>query len=707
MKKILFSGLLLPVLASAQMNYTGGPNNLTAECKAVWASGDSALMGYNKGLYRTLDGGQNWEYLTNGIPYDCDPRVIEYADGKLYVASNNASRMYTSTDFGDSFIVEAGNLALLSPTAGTSGPGVSMIGGTLVAPSIYNSSTSAWDAAVSGSMTHDIEYLAEDTIWLCSGSVTSGTTQYSHDNGQTWTAVINEPNTDIGGGVIMNALAKAIAKVGSRIIVGTNLNGFPILYTDDYGTTWTAANATGYVTSQILVVNPNLILAVIGGGIYQSTDQGVNWTYLNPAHGELAVWKNNKLLSGNYEYDNLGAGNLLKIHSVPGTASNLVPYNGLLLSAVHGNIMSYDPALGVWEVFQDTAAIGDDLNASNLFIHNGNMYTLRNSGTSYTSAFSTDNGVTFNYFDVLSLVGQSNFSYIGNVSGKDFIGSFQNPNNQPRISYSTDGGATYTNASFSNNISSGLYGAGANYCENILDAGNNVLVADFNAGYAISTDGGLNWTFTGGAWDQSYMTVSGNTIYHYNTAILSGTKTLKMSADGGSSWQNVSLTGLPNSGGSNYNGYFGVWLLNGKVNTYNAHEAPRGIYELDETTNTWSLVANSECPFPNWDGVTELSYHGGNYYASWFLGGVYSSGAVSGVENYADAHVRVYPNPSNGMFTIEGVEGQNLVIYNLYGQIVYQGKSANNGTINLEELPGGIYLLQVGNLPGTIRLVKE
>ncbi|MCB9188816.1 MAG: T9SS type A sorting domain-containing protein [Flavobacteriales bacterium] len=705
MKKILLPALMLPMIAAAQMTYTGGPNNLTSECSAIWASGDSALMGYNDGLYRTLDGGQTWNNLTNGIPYNCDPRVIEYTDGKLFVATNNNSRMYTSTDFGNSFIAEGGNLALLSPTAGTSGPGIAMIGGTLVAPSIYNSSTSSWDAVVSGGLTHDIEYLAEDTIWVCSGSVSSGTTRYSHDNGQTWTDVVNEPNTDIGGGIMMNALAKSIAKVGGRIIVGTNLNGFPILYSDDYGTTWTAATASGYGCSQILVVNDNLILALFGGGIQQSTDQGETWTLVNAVSGPMAIWKGDKLLCGNYEFDNYGSGALLKVHGVPGTASNLVPHNGQLLSAVHGNIMAYNPTTAQWSVFQDTNSFGNPLGAKSLFIDNGTYYAV----TDNDVFASTDGGVTFQYYDLLSLVNQTKMTFLDELAGKKFLASVNSSASQkPRINYSTDGGVTYTNTTFSNNISYGLYGAGANFVENILDAGNNVLVADFNAGYAISSDGGLNWTFSGGTWDQSWMTVSGSTIYNQNTNVQNGTKTFKKSTDGGATWQNVSMTGLPNSGGANYNGFYGAALLNGKVCTYNVFHAPRGIYELNESAGTWSLVANTDCLFEDWDGVTELSYHVGSYYANWFLNGTYTSESIpgAGIDDFFEAIIKVYPNPSSGVFRIETEEPQMIRVYDLFGKMVYQNVEDENEVIDLSACPVGVYLLKVGNSSGMIKLIK-
>lgn len=709
MKKIILPFLLVSSLASAQMTFTGGPLNTSGDCQAVWASGDSALIGYDESLYRTIDGGNSWDLLNVGIPINCDPRVIEYADGKLFVATNNNSRMYTSTDFGDTFIAEGGNLALLSPRAGTSGPGISMIGGTLVSPSIYNSSTSAWDVAVSGSMTHDIEYLAQDTIWACSGNVSSGTTRYSHDNGLTWTDVVSEPNTDIGGGVISASPALSIGKVGSRILIGTVLNGFPILYSDDYGSTWNASNATGYYCYQILTVNDNLILARIGGGIFKSIDQGVNWTFINASHGELAIWKTDKLLSGNYEYDNYGEGALLKVHGSITSATSLIAKNGNLLSVAAGNIVQYDPGQNEWSVFQDTNDIGSALNAENLWVVGSEMYTAVNSfpnnGIPYLS---TDNGVTFSSFDLNGKVGQVNMGYIGDVNGTRFIGSYGTPTQQPRISYSTDGGSTYTNAVFSNSIAYGLGGSGANFVENIYEAGTNVLVADFNAGYALSTNGGLDWTFSGGPWDLSIMATTSNNIYKYIGDVLMGTKSLKLSADDGNSWQNVPLTGLPNSSSGSFNGYYGVWNLNGKICTYNAFEAPRGIYEFDEASSTWSMIGNTEFYYPDWDGVTDLSYHNNVYYANWYLNGVYksASGPLSVVEN-KKVEVRAYPNPTTGIFQIDS-EGKVFEVYNIYGQLIKQFDTSKSQFIDIQDQPSGVYFLKsIDANSGILKIIKR
>ena len=61
----------------------------------------------------------------------------------------------------------------------------------------------------------------------------------------------------------------------------------------------------------------------------------------------------------------------------------------------------------------------------------------------------------------------------------------------------------------------------------------------------------------------------------------------------------------------------------------------------------------------------------------------------------------VYPNPSNGWFTVEASENENISawsVYNLAGQKVAQGNAQSGGQsleINLN-LPSGLYALGTG-----------
>lgn len=90
-----------------------------------------------------------------------------------------------------------------------------------------------------------------------------------------------------------------------------------------------------------------------------------------------------------------------------------------------------------------------------------------------------------------------------------------------------------------------------------------------------------------------------------------------------------------------------------------------------------------------------------------------------GVDNVSSSTgtIKVYPNPSTGMFTIQSsvVGGQMAIeVYNLLGEVVYSQSDIHNAqfTINLSNQPNGIYLYRIisndnGNLLGEGKVVLQ
>jgi len=60
--------------------------------------------------------------------------------------------------------------------------------------------------------------------------------------------------------------------------------------------------------------------------------------------------------------------------------------------------------------------------------------------------------------------------------------------------------------------------------------------------------------------------------------------------------------------------------------------------------------------------------------------------------------MKVYPNPSNGIFNIEtGFDCSELIITDLNGKVVYSDENpATNFSIDLQKLPQGMYILRTG-----------
>lgn len=702
MRRIALSiGILLSLSTFAQMSYTGGPANTSGQCWSIWASGDSALMGYNEGLYRTLDGGTSWELLSNGIPVDVDPRTIEYSNNKLILGTNDGSRIYQSDDFGDSFTGGTGAITSIAiPTASTSGPNLQMIGGTLFEPFNFDFSTNDWTSTGGSGFTttHGISYLRGDTVWICRGSTTS----YSHDNGTTWTDVTLEPQTDVGGGVILSSKALDFERIGNRVFVYTNLTGFPVLYTDDNGGSWSASSLgstswSDYGT-KFIRVNDNHLLSVNLDGVWKSTDQGATWTLIQSIQKirTMSLFRGTHLLVGTdegvCEFDNYGDGSLVAKHGSPATASRLIlsPNNTILAGTASG-LNEYDPSTGSWTILQNSTSSGQSLDAQRIAEVGDTLFAFG------TNDFfkSGDDGATFNLGNK-ALFGNQTPTRIAELDGKKFAATYSAAFGAPKIFYSTNNGVSYTEATFSNAVSLGYGASGGNFVEAFYETPN-ALIADMNAGYALSTDGGLNWTFSGSVWDRSFIAVNGSEIYHFRaTELPIPERLIEVSTDGGATWNAVPQTGLPNSGGSNYKGWYGVWEVNGVISTYNSFEANRGIYQWNASLSSWDLLPNSAASLEDWDGMTHLQSLNGDIYANWAFNGTWKVGAsLSSAEAQQVAQIKVYPNPAKDRLHISSEQRvEQIRIFNLKGQLLMD-LPAPEQTIDIGKLAPGPYYMSL------------
>lgn len=62
------------------------------------------------------------------------------------------------------------------------------------------------------------------------------------------------------------------------------------------------------------------------------------------------------------------------------------------------------------------------------------------------------------------------------------------------------------------------------------------------------------------------------------------------------------------------------------------------------------------------------------------------------VENATDG-IKVYPNPVSDVITIEGVEVRDMVIYNIFGQLVEKLEATQN--VDVSTYPSGIYMMVI------------
>ncbi len=70
---------------------------------------------------------------------------------------------------------------------------------------------------------------------------------------------------------------------------------------------------------------------------------------------------------------------------------------------------------------------------------------------------------------------------------------------------------------------------------------------------------------------------------------------------------------------------------------------------------------------------------------------------VTSVNEIVD-EVNIYPNPTNGLFRVEGVQGAKVVVYNIVGEVVYNNSNASeNINIDLSSQKEGSYVVKITN----------
>lgn len=86
---------------------------------------------------------------------------------------------------------------------------------------------------------------------------------------------------------------------------------------------------------------------------------------------------------------------------------------------------------------------------------------------------------------------------------------------------------------------------------------------------------------------------------------------------------------------------------------------------------------------------------------------IISNSNQSGLNHLNQFSLRIYPNPSNGKFSIETAENMNMVkLYSLSGQLVLFKEVQNKNRLEMEALNNGLYLIEVSLENGTVQRMK-
>ena len=85
--------------------------------------------------------------------------------------------------------------------------------------------------------------------------------------------------------------------------------------------------------------------------------------------------------------------------------------------------------------------------------------------------------------------------------------------------------------------------------------------------------------------------------------------------------------------------------------------------------------------------------------------------SLSIIDFNRDRRGQVYPNPNNGIFTVDSdLALENIKVYDLFGQLVFSKKTNNKVTlVDLSNLANGVYFLQADNYEAnlSVKIIKQ
>ena len=82
---------------------------------------------------------------------------------------------------------------------------------------------------------------------------------------------------------------------------------------------------------------------------------------------------------------------------------------------------------------------------------------------------------------------------------------------------------------------------------------------------------------------------------------------------------------------------------------------------------------------------------------------VFSNESITtALENVENGTIIVYPNPTQDVLYIQGIEAQTLRVYNMQGSMLQTTEGAQ---VSVSHLPTGTYLLQIGTQ--VVRFIKQ
>lgn len=688
----LFIFLSVP-LARAQFSSLGGP----AGCDGAefFASGDTILADISGNLHRSADGGLTWQKITTGLEANQNPDCFTRLGNTLFMGTNRGNRMFRSTDGGSSWITYNDSLPTINGVPAAvpkfllaSGNRV-FAGGTNFGLRYTTLNLDGWRTVnlpnAGGALITCISRVGVDSLWVTIGNGGAQKAYRSEDNGNTWTQVTNPSLAAIS--------ITDVVKTGPYIVVGTDQGGFSSVFRSlDFGTTWINVAPSVPIVKQVLKVSDALLIASGYDGIYKSTDQGATWTKVASTSGliQMRVWQNGELLYSLQEAGFRSAPitnfQARSLNPPLGRVYGMAVFADRLVVAHQGGLsMRNWGSSGTWEVVPGSQQLFN-LSINHLY-QVGNTLFLSGDKGLYTltyPGFAVDSIPTFSGQTVNGYYKGNGLELATLSGGFGLWGGIQR---------STDNGQTWAAAL----ATGGTFGAGE--MTNVVSY-NNKLFMGTTATYATSTNNGANWTLPGFFFQYGCRFVThGDSIFRFDFLNNEGWAIYR-SSGAANTWRQTQ-DGLP-FGSGNPNGAVmaGLYSVNNKLLTYvyATNPAVEGLYELNMSTLTWSLI-------PNTGGVSvmmpHLIFRDGDYYGGTYGASVVKTGAVTGNASIPlkEIEFQLFPNPAGASvsvrFSSSGSFPSQIVLVNALGQECLRVDGSDQMEIPVGQLPSGLYWVSI------------
>lgn len=648
--------------AFAQWQKLEGPGY--ARISSLAKSGPTLFAaGETKGVFVSTDDGENWTATNAGLPASIDSYYALRANGaNLFVGTNEG--VFVSSDAAANWV--SSNTGL--PTGVEvysifSNNSVLYLG---TSDGVYSSVDDGanW-SSLSNGLPANVKVRAFTSLGITFFVGTDQGVYLSTDNGTNWVPVNN--------GLPTNNMILSMAASGTDVFAGTNAG---VYRSSTSGTIWTEEN-TGITASQIfdLRVAGGTIYAGTNAGFFSSTNNGDSWTLRRDAQTPITNAEvNYSAMQPNGTALVVGGSDGISISNDGGslwtdknTGLAFVDVNGLatngsdlFVAAGDGLYTSSDQGSS-WERELRYLVSSVKARGSNICIGNNfrNIYATADGGSNWNLA----TGFGDNGQDVLAMTGSTVFARQN--LGPQIIGNGY---------ISTDNGQTFNPDSnpyllFANNSGSGLFA----FDDQVYE-------------------------YDGTSWAEVSSDVGGEPVYSFamsEIALLLGTEGgVLLSPINGNFWTKYSfgdpaaqITSLEMDGSN-------VYACNSNNKVYaSTNDGTSWI----EVTDNLSDVLIDDRPY----GVpaSQLVITDEEIYVAG-ESGIWSRplDEITAVPTIAQSsQVSLFPNPTNGLVTVQAEGLQAVAVYNVLGELVLEADviHANQQELNLSGMPRGIYTVSL------------